>query len=298
MKHIIWIYLLIGLILSPFIHSNNANSHRPARSSAYQWGNTLGNSFYWPSYLFSIEPEVDGENIDTFQKSIIDIIKYRNEKLFTGKKTPEHGFMVVNSIGSCLIAAGFGKKDEIHSLYNNFLTEKIDEKNLNDIRQKVINRFDGLDFSDIIDEGEKCQNEWDLIDLNHAITSKSENNNKTLATTSEKALPPEPTPQPANSPPQVVEKSPAEVFKEAEMESFREYTRQWKEIEADPQSFLNKCITGDIEMLTRLGGYTQKEAATKAKSQCSTQLTELKACMDKPNARADYCFTEVFERGD
>ena len=101
MKQIIALYIAIGVLLSPFIYSNNAYSYKP-EGTAKKIGYSLGNSFYWPSYLFSIEPEVDSQSVDSFQKSIIDMIKWRAEKLYTGGRSNLDGEMVFLSISNCL----------------------------------------------------------------------------------------------------------------------------------------------------------------------------------------------------
>lgn len=234
----------------------------------------------------------------TFKKSIFEIIQYRNGKLFTGQRTSQHGSMIMNSIGSCLIATGFGNKDEIQLIYNNFLSEETNKKNINNIHQKIMDRFDGFDFSDIVNEGEKCKSEWGSISL----PSSSEGASKVPVISSERNLSPESTSQRVATPQQpqqaIFEQSADKVFKAEEIESLQNYTRKWEAILADPQAFLNKCIVDEAGMLLRQGSFKQENAEIMAKSKCSTQLTELKACMDKPNARADHCFMEVFEHGD
>jgi len=155
MKKLIGIYLLIGVILTPLIYSNNAQGYRAGVSDSYRWGQALGGSFYWPSYLFSIEPEVNSNSLETFEKSIIDIIKYRNDKLFTGQRSNSHALMVLSSIGNCLISEGAISNNQ-DSIYKEIFNPKRNDKQTEEIRNKVMNMMNGYDFSDIVEEGAKC----------------------------------------------------------------------------------------------------------------------------------------------
>lgn len=161
MKKIFAIYILIGILCVPFIYSNNAEKYRSG-SSSLQWGHAIGRSFYWPSYIFSIEPEVDSNSLNSFQESIIKIVEYRNEKFFTGRRNPKHGYLVLTSIGNCLAVEGAGKSN-ISLLYEKIFTNNKDNINLNDIRQKIMEKFDGYDFADIVSEGETCKEELEVL---------------------------------------------------------------------------------------------------------------------------------------
>ena len=155
MKKLIGIYLLIGVMLTPLIYSNNAQGYRNVVSNSYGWGQALGGSLYWPSYLFSIEPEVNSDSLETFEKSIVDIIKYRNEKLFTGKRSNSHAIIVLSSIGNCLISEGAISNNK-DSIYKEIFNSKRNDKQVEKIRNKVMNMMDGYDFSDIVEKGVEC----------------------------------------------------------------------------------------------------------------------------------------------
>ena len=150
MKQLFAIYTIVGLILTPFIYSNNATGYRDG-STAYNWGKALGGALYWPSYLFSIEPEVDSASTDSFQKSIIDIIEYRNNKLFTGSRNRSHGDMVFGAIDSCLAI------ELANTNYKEIFSENTESKEIDRIRSAIMNKMDGDDFADIIKAGEKCR---------------------------------------------------------------------------------------------------------------------------------------------
>ncbi len=158
MKQLIALYIAIGVFFSPFIYSNNAYSYKP-ESTAKKIGYSLGNSFYWPSYLFSIEPEVDSESIDSFQKSIIDMIKWRGDKLYTGGRSNLNGEMVFLSISNCLAVEGL-KDNNIASLYSKVFTENLESnQEIEKMRDDVMSKMDGYDFSDIIEAGAECNEE-------------------------------------------------------------------------------------------------------------------------------------------
>ncbi len=156
MKKMFAWYIVIGLMFSPLIYSNNAQKYREG-TSAYRWGQAMGQSFYWPSYLFSIEPVVDGSSVESFNISIGNILKYRDEKLFTGKRTNTHAFLILKSINSCLIKDGLLVNSNQLNSYKRVFENEVTNKYLDDIRKKVMDRFDGYDFADIVEEVEECK---------------------------------------------------------------------------------------------------------------------------------------------
>lgn len=165
MKQLFTIYTIIGLLCAPFIYFNNAEGYRLANSETYNWGRALGGAFYWPSYVFSIEPEVDGESLDSFQKSIINIINYRNNKLFTGKRSDAHNHMIFNAIGNCLVLEG-AEKHHISSPYEEIFSEDTKDKEIERIKSSVMKKMDGNDFADIVADGAECEK-----DLNKFLDS-------------------------------------------------------------------------------------------------------------------------------
>lgn len=132
------IYTAIGLLLTPFIRSNNAYAYRHDISKATGWGRSIGNAFYWPSYLFSIEPELDGSNATAFQDSIVEIAKYRDKKLYVSEESMNKMSM---AIGICIL------RDE---------ASDPNGKSIDGVRESIMDLFDGYDFADIMQEGYKC----------------------------------------------------------------------------------------------------------------------------------------------
>ncbi len=156
MKQFFILYTIIGLILTPFIHSNNAQEYRNQISTAHGWGLALGGAFYWPSYLFSIEPEVDGDSLHSFTESINEMVQYRNDKLFTGKGSNEHAYMLIGAINNCMILEYTGKK-KVSSLFDKILDEAGTE-DAEILRSAILvsKKLDGYDFADVIEEGVDC----------------------------------------------------------------------------------------------------------------------------------------------
>ena len=67
-------YLLVGLLCVPFVYSNNANGYR-SDGTARNVGQALsGGLLFWPSYVFSFEPEIDGDSVEDFGNSFRDML--------------------------------------------------------------------------------------------------------------------------------------------------------------------------------------------------------------------------------
>ena len=152
---------LIGLFFSPFFYYNNANTYRSG-STAFNIGQSIGSSIvFWPSYIFAWEPEINGDSEDEFANSINKMVSWRNDKLFTGKKTGEHHFLLISSIGLCIFKEGISESQD-QAFQKIFGSNKYEfpEKNIDliNIKNKIMKRFDGMDFRDVIDEGQDCIN--------------------------------------------------------------------------------------------------------------------------------------------
>ena len=161
MKLVFGIYFLIGLFFSPFFYYNNANTYRSG-STAFNIGQSIGSSVvFWPSYIFAWEPEINGNSEDEFTNSIQKMTSWRNDKLFTGKKTGEHHFLLISSIGLCIFKEGISESQD-QAFQKIFGSNKYEfpEKNIDliNIKNKIMKRFDGMDFRDVIDEGQDCIN--------------------------------------------------------------------------------------------------------------------------------------------
>ncbi len=89
------------------------------------------------------------------------MVSWRNDKLFTGKKTGEHHFLLISSIGLCIFKEGISESQD-QAFQKIFGSNKYEfpEKNIDliNIKNKIMKRFDGMDFRDVIDEGQDCIN--------------------------------------------------------------------------------------------------------------------------------------------
>lgn len=146
---LIAVYLFTALIFTPFIYSNNGTKY--FYTTAYGLGNAFGSSLYWPSYLFSWEPEIDGDNEQVFASSLNEIMIWRENKSFTIKRV--NGVAMLNAIGYCLL-----EESKINiPISQLFSGESNNAPELIEAKQRVMDRFDGMDFKDILDEGQDCK---------------------------------------------------------------------------------------------------------------------------------------------
>ena len=158
MKIIIGIYFLIGALFSPLIYSNNGG--RFVYSGAYGIGQVLGASLiYWPSYVFAWEPEIDGDSDELFSESIVNMIQWRREKLFSTRAP--HEVIMLSSIGICMLLDSGIKKEnnDIYSMYRKFFNDDQSNTNTNNLRKKTRKRFDGMVYKDVLEEGNDCKKE-------------------------------------------------------------------------------------------------------------------------------------------
>ena len=310
MKQLFAIYTIIGLLCVPFIYLNNAEGYRPAPSKAYQWGRALGQALYWPSYVFSIEPEADSESVDSFQKSIIDIVAYRNDKLFTGKRSDSHGYMVFTALGNCLALEG-ADKNHILSLYQELFDGNTKGKEIERIRSTVMEKIDGYDFADIVEVGEECGENLDntlasaaVFALAEKLTSESDSNNTrpdnsaptpdSYATLkpSAKSEPNQHLEEAANQQAPVSETvapypMPSLSFgkvdllgamKRAGMEQYwiTHFTRYLSE----PIGFWGECVASEESSAQLFGAMNQNDAKAHGESACTSITQQHYACLD------------------
>lgn len=297
MKKLFAIYTIIGLLCVPFIFFNNAEGYRPAPSKIYQWSKATGGALYWPSYVFSIEPEVDSESVDSFQNSIIDIVNYRNDKFFTGKRNDSHGYMIFTAISDCLALEG-ADKDHILSLYKDIFSGNTNDKEIERIRSAVMKKMDGYDFADIVEAGAECGEDLEKSLASATVSALAEK--LTSEPTSNNTLPVNPTPT-SNSNATLepsTQSEPNRVFEEAAKQTAIQYDAKWKAIKNNPTKFLNDCKSEGIGLAINLGETNSVEAEKQVEINCNIQLTSLKNCMDKPEADAYNCYVKVFETGD
>jgi hypothetical protein len=94
------------------------------------------------------------------------------------------------------------------------------------------------------------------------------------------------------------EENSKKFFQEVENQASIEYSAKWDAIKKDPEKFINDCSSEGIAIGMKFGGMSFSEAEKKYKSNCILDLASLKKCMDKPSAKADSCYIEVFQTGD
>lgn len=155
MKKIFLIYTIIGLIITPFIYSNSAIGYRPG-STGTKIGVALAGGFYWPSYLFSTELKSNGKSFEEFEQSLIDILRHRDEKLFSKMLASEDGNMLMAAIGSCVTS---DYSENVLETYNKIFSKNFTNEEVDKIRLNLMNRMNEKTFSEIIEEGEKCKKE-------------------------------------------------------------------------------------------------------------------------------------------
>ena len=138
MKKIFAIYTLIGILCAPFIYSNNALAYKYKQYGiSSPWGYAFGNSFYWPSYVFSIEPEIDGDTEESFEKSVLKVMKYRKDKLFTGDGIKDI-YLIGNSISSCSLENYLSNsKNKNDLLYKKIISQELEEDGLRYLMEVV-----------------------------------------------------------------------------------------------------------------------------------------------------------------
>ena len=156
-KLIIGIYILIGILFTPLVYSNSGGGH--IFKGGYGVGLTIGTSIaYWPSYVFAWEPEVNGDSDEKFAQSISEMLQWRRGKWFSPSKAPYRDALL-SSIGMCILYEASGAvKGSVGEVFSNiFSKEATQNPNLEKIRVNTRERFDGMDFKDVLDEGASCQ---------------------------------------------------------------------------------------------------------------------------------------------
>lgn len=159
---IIIAYILVGIFVFPFSYSNDggARVYQSVYSKSHMFGRSL---VAWPSYIFAWEPEVNGNSEKEFKESISKMLIWRNDKWFSSSKG-SHVSAFGAAIGFCILSEGNeGYKGE--SMHPNVVNSNMLDKyrytfgdgNNAILKAKVIKMLDGMDFKDVIDEGEECK---------------------------------------------------------------------------------------------------------------------------------------------
>lgn len=157
---LIGIYMLIGLLFVPLVYWNSANGYR-SEGTAHNVGQAItGGVFFWPSYLFSIEPEIDGDSVEDFAKSFRAVLEYRNTKWFAGgsgnsSRRNENRHIMERALLACTLALDTKKqiKDEANAVAR---MQSSSDPYFNALEKKVMKHLDGEDFAGLAKEGLKC----------------------------------------------------------------------------------------------------------------------------------------------
>ena len=274
-KYVIGIYLLIGILIAPFMRSNDLVAYRGFDKSN-SIGRTLASVPFWPSYLFSIEPELNASNSDSFITSITDVLKFREDKLFTGGGKSKHyqNFsLVYEALGACVAAEGASINMSDTAIVKAFFDKGANDFDLLEVRGKVMKRFDGHDFSDIYHEGEKCR---DLY--NQKNTAKKLSAPVKL----EYAVVPVAPVQEASS------------IAQKELNNFNVgYGLKWGEVSQRPQFFIQQCQKYSVENAMLQGGWTEERAREWVGDSCENEFAKLKKCLSGEAPYAAKCLPEV-----
>ncbi len=131
-------------------------------------------------------------------------------------------------------------------------------------------------------DSEKCQ----LLKNSEAKSTPATKANKT------------PTSESTTNPENNKQENSKIVSQEVKKQTSVEYSAKLDAIRKDPEKFINSCTTEGVTIAMKFGGMSLSEAEKKYKANCFLQLDALKRCMEKPSAKADFCYMEVFETGD
>src|SRR5690606_7620342 len=124
-------------------------------STAYKVGQSVGASaVFWPSYIFAWEPEINGDSETEFVESITTMSRWRDEKYFAGGTAAEHLYLLMSSIGLCVMDEGYEgtRSNAFSDLFNQEASNFATAAKHNLLQKKVMKRFDGMDFKDVLDE--------------------------------------------------------------------------------------------------------------------------------------------------
>lgn len=278
MKAIISIYILIGIILSPFIYRNDAIGYMQGVSTGTKYGMAIGESIYWPSFLFSIEPTIDSKDVNTFQNSIIEIIEYRNNKLFTGKRTYYYANIVSQSIDICLaVAAKVAVTSDTSSLLRFVMNANSSDKEIIEIRKILMDRFDGFDFADIVAEGEKCQSEWKNGNFSKRIDAAQKSEIK-------------------KSDEKVTENNSNKLQDGTKNNDDQLLEKDFHKMNNDSITYINECIESAKDKAIRYGGYTTKNVDKEyiekynVKEMCKTYISNINHCVKDEKNTLKACY--------
>ena len=152
-------YLLVGLLCVPFVYWNSANGYRTDGTGRNVGQALSGGLLFWPSYLFSIEPEIDGDSIEGFGKSYREVLDYRDTKWFAGgsdrSRKSENRHMMDSALTACILMLDTDKRiiDEKGAWGS---VQSGTEPYYKALEKKVMDHFDDEDFAGFVAKGLKC----------------------------------------------------------------------------------------------------------------------------------------------
>ncbi len=158
---------LIWIVISFFVYfyksSVGGYKYRDEyQNSSYATGMVIGEAMRWPIDLFrdasADTSEVDGSSNKNFELSLIKIVRERQNY---DDKTAYHA--VFNALSYCSAIDYFSiyknkpNKETLNQTIENLFNGKMDNDDLEALREKIRKRFDGDDFADILEEGYNCK---------------------------------------------------------------------------------------------------------------------------------------------
>lgn len=152
-------YLLVGLLCVPLVYWNSANGYRSGETARNVGQALSGGLLFWPSYVFSIEPEIDGDSIEGFGKSYREVLDYRNTKWFAGgsdrSRKSENRHMMDSALTACILMLDTERRIPKGVDVWAWMSSSTDPY-VRAVQKKVIDKFDGEDFSGINSVGREC----------------------------------------------------------------------------------------------------------------------------------------------
>ena len=91
--------------------------------------------------------------------SLIQFKKWHHGEMISFLLGRKHHFLLISSIGLCIFKEGASEsKDQAFQKIFGKNKHEFSEKNieLTSMKNKIMKRFDGMDFRDVIDEGQDC----------------------------------------------------------------------------------------------------------------------------------------------
>ncbi|KIM13081.1 MAG: hypothetical protein KU38_02330 [Sulfurovum sp. FS08-3] len=158
---IIFYWMLIGLVISPFHYASGGYKYRIDRTRASFIGSAYGEALRWPFYFLMSSTargnsEVDGTDNKSIELSLVRIVLER-----VAWEDINAGEVLLESIGQCFLSeyrkSFNGSKPDINWLKVDISTPLTPQEE--QIRDKLLKELNGNDFADIVKKGAKCRYE-------------------------------------------------------------------------------------------------------------------------------------------